>query len=105
MNRTRMLVLGSALTLAGLGLAATSARAQVASPAPGYAYQPGYYYAPGPYGGGYYYSSPSPTASYGGYYGSSYRAPARGSASRTYSGRTSSLQMPWLQPLRGSGSR
>ena len=107
MNRTRLLVLGSVLTLVGLGLAATSASAQVASPAPGY-YQPGYYPTPAPGDSGGYYASPAPTAYYGGYYGYNYRAPMRGGYStpgRSYSGQGRSLQMPWLQPLRGSGSR
>ena len=74
-------------------------------PTPGY-YTPGSYYAPAPgyYSGGYYYANPAPTASYGGYNGYSYRAPLRSGVYapvRNPSSRSNSLQMPWLQPLRG----
>lgn len=108
MNRMRLLVLSGFMVLGGLGLGASSAKAQYAGgptaaprsyAAPGGYYGGGYYYAPAP---SYYaprYAAPS-------YYAPAYTAPAprtttRGGSGYTdVTGRHDKLARPWLQPLR-----
>jgi hypothetical protein len=106
MNRIRVIVLVAVLTVGGLGLAGSSALAQVRSgTAPTPAPAARYYYGPGYNGYGYYYYPAAPTAPT--YRGGFYTAPAPnfsgGTSTRRsvpdYTGRHDGLARPWLRPL------
>jgi hypothetical protein len=104
MNRIRVTVLASVLTVGVLGLVAPSAHAQAPSgTAP--ASVPRYSYGWGYNGWGYYYYPTAPTAPT--YRGGFYSAPAPSSSGGTstnrsvqdYTGRHDGLARPWLRPL------